>query len=131
MPELGEKVICAETKKEFVIAKDSEMTFNYALDGTTGEILSDDGVVIRTKRELEKHSDTITLYVSSDGRYVATWKNHKLGDIISSSKVRLSRWSHVHGREIHAYTVRDCFGRLWYGRGSPSIAINLKPKKSK
>ena len=126
-PEPGETVTCHETGKEFVVAQEG-ITFNYATD-SDGNILSDEGVDIREKRALLDRTRPFSCYLDSEGNHVTGWKGNVLGDVISSSTVRLTRTSYIHGKSMLSVKVKDVHGGLWYGRGSPSIAITLRPYK--
>ena len=68
-------------------------------------------------------------YVSSDGNSITTWTGGKLGDAHKIGTVQLTRQSFAHGRYMNSYRVTDVHGGEWYGRGSPGIAITLRPCK--
>jgi hypothetical protein len=68
-------------------------------------------------------------YVAPDGRSIIDWHGAKLATITRTSRVRLARWSYVHGRGMLAVRARTPDGAAWYGRGSPSIAIRLRRAK--
>lgn len=121
----GDVLTCAETGKTFVAAQDG-ITTNYAI-GSNGEIVSDEGVDIRERRELLDRSKPFVCYLSGDGRTVTGWKGNRLGDVIESHRVKLTRRSYTHGADYSHVTVRDVHGGLWYGRGSPGFAITLRP----
>lgn len=127
MPAIGETVICHETGRAFVVAHDG-CSFNYATD-QEGNVYSDEGVSIRERRALLDMSKPFHCYVSTDGRSVTGWKGNKLGDAFKVGTVRLTRWSYFHGHFMNSYQVTDIHGGEWYGRGSPGIAITLRPSK--
>lgn len=129
MPTIGETVICCETGRAFVIARDG-CSYNYATD-SEGNIFSDEGVAIRERRELLDMSKPFHCYVSTDGRSVTGWKGNKLGDAYNVGTVRLSRWSPFHGSSMFSYQVTDVHGGEWYGRGSPGMAITLRASKTR
>lgn len=124
----GDVLTCAETGKTFIAARDG-ITTNYATT-ESGEVLSDEGVYIRQRRELLDRSRAFYCYLSGDGRAVTGWKGNKLGDVIASHRVKLTRRSYTHGADYSHVTVRDVHGGLWYGRGSPGVAITLRPYKN-
>ena len=127
MPNIGDTVKCAETGRAFVVACDG-CSVNYATS-QSGEILSDEGVDIRERRELLDRSKPFTGYLSSDGKRFTGWKGNTLGIVTRSTLVRLTRLSYLHGKYIRAVQVRDVHGSLWYGRGSEGICITLRPLK--
>ena len=127
MPNIGDTVKCAETGRDFVVARDG-CSFNYATS-QSGEILSDIGVDIRERRELLDRSKPFAGYLSSDGKRFTGWKGNILGTVTRSTLVRLTRASHVHGKYIRAVQVRDVHGGMWHGRGSEGICITLRPLK--
>lgn len=124
---VGRELVCAETGKRFIGAVDGIST-NYARDAE-GNVYSDEGVDIRERRELLDRSKPFTCYLSSDGKRATGWKGNKLGDVVRSNSVRLTRRSYTHGAYIWAVRVRDVHGALWYGRGSPGIVITLRAMK--
>lgn len=124
---VGHTLTCAETGKQFIGAPDG-ITTNYARS-STGEILSDEGVDIRDRRELLDRSKPFGCYVSSDGKHVTGWKGNILGTITHANNYRLTRVSFMHGRTINHYVIRDIHGAFWYGRGNPGIYITLRPYK--
>jgi hypothetical protein len=75
---IGDPLTCAETGKQFTAAIDGCST-NYART-VAGEVLSDEGVTIREKRELLDRSRPFGCYLSGDGRTVTTWKGVALVD---------------------------------------------------
>lgn len=122
----GDLIRCQETGKLFTITTDG-FTFNYASDGK-GNIVSDEGVNIRERRELLDRSKPIGYYLSSDGKSVTGWKGNILGTVIDSRHCELTRISFTHDRDSYrSVRVRDVHGSEWYGRGSPGIAITLRP----
>jgi len=126
---VGQTLTCSETGKQFIGAVEGFST-NYARD-SAGRVYCDEGVDASQKRELLDRSKPFTCYVSSDGKHVTGWKGNILGTIIYSSRVKLTRWSYVHGTYINAYRIRDIHGGIWYGRGNPGICINLRATKNK
>ena len=126
-PNIGDRVTCAETGKAFIVARDG-CSVNYAMDAE-GHIYSDEGVDRRERRALLDRTQPFVCYVSSDGRHVTGWKGNILGDAEQLGTVKLTRQSFVHGTTINSYRVTDVHGGKWYGRGSPGIAITLRPSK--
>lgn len=126
---IGETLTCCETGKQFIGAADGIST-NYATDAS-GKIYSDEGVAIREARDLLDRSKPFYAYVSSDGKSITGWKGNILGAITGASRIRLTRLSYTHGKYINHYIVRDVHGGMWYGKGSPSIAIKLRAYKGK
>jgi hypothetical protein len=128
MPNIGETIICSETGRAFVVATDG-CSFNYARD-KDGNLLSDEGVDIRERRELLNRAAPFVCYLSSDGNNVTGWKGNKLGEVIRSRHCELTRQSCTHSRaSFRSVRVRDVHGGEWYGRGSPGIAIVLRACK--
>jgi hypothetical protein len=125
----GDVLICAETGKTFVAARDG-ITTNYARDDH-GNVFSDEGVNIRERRELLDRTRPFVCYLSSDGKHVTGWKGNVLGDVTCSRTIPLTRVSFTHGRTIQSVRVRDVHGGYWYGRGNAGIAIKLFPYKTK
>lgn len=83
------------------------------------------------RAELRDHSRPFCAYVSGDGRRVTTWTGGTLGLVTSSTPCRLTRRSWVHGASFASVRVRDVHGGLWFGRGSPGVAISLRPCKAR
>lgn len=81
------------------------------------------------REDMRDRSQPFVAYVSSDGRTVTTWTGGKLGDARYIGTVRLTRRSYTHGATMNSYRVTDVHGGEWYGRGSPGIAITLRPCK--
>lgn len=122
-PEVGSTVICAETGKPFVVARQG-CTFNYGYD-SEDRVYSDEGILIRTKRHLRERKGPIGVYVSSDGRSVTAWKGEQLGRITWSEEKR----SGFAGRLLHVNVV-DEFEGSWYGKGlGAGMCITLRPMK--
>lgn len=126
--EVGQTVICAETGKSFVVAQEGN-TFNVATRAD-GRLVSDEGVHLGELRALKDHAEPFGAYISSDGKSITGWKGNILGRVVSSTSVRLTRWSSTHGSKILAVRVRDVHGGEWYGRGSPGVFIRLRPCKA-
>jgi hypothetical protein len=124
---IGDTVTCAETGRQFVAAVDG-CTMNYAKTAA-GEVLSDAGVDIRERRELSHRSDPFVAYLNDTGTKITGWKGNVLGTAARIGVVQLSRWSHIHGSVIGSYRVMDVHGGRWHGRGSPGMAIRLRPCK--
>ena len=125
---VGHSLTCAETGKQFIGATEG-FTTNYARD-SAGRVYCDAGVDAREKRELLDRSKPFTCYISSDGKHATGWKGNILGKVISSSPIKLTRWSCFHGKYIQAYRIRDIHGGVWYGRGNPGMCINLRATKN-
>ena len=124
---IGSAITCHETGETFIAAQDG-VTFNYATD-IDGHAYSDKGVDLSERRQLLDRSKAFCGYLSSDARSLTGWKGNVLGTVVARSTCSLNRWSHLHGSTILAVTIRDVHGGLWYGRGSASIAIRLRPSK--
>lgn len=127
MGNIGRILKCAETGNLFEVTTNG-FTFNYATT-TNGEYLSEAGVDIREKRELLDRSKPFTAYISSDGKHLTGWKGNILGTVTQTSRVNLAVWSPLHGKYITHYTIKDCHGGLWYGRGSEGMVINIRAYK--
>jgi len=122
-PTLGTLATCAETGKPFTIARDG-CSYNYATN-RDGEIISDEGVNIRERRELSHRSGPFFCYVSTHGDRVTGWKDNTLGQIITKSRFR-----NPFGGYLLAVTVRDVHGGFWHGRGvGEGMCITLRPSK--
>lgn len=67
----------------------------------------------------------VTGYVSSDGRWITDFDGTILGAVRGRTRVRLARWSAVHGSHITHFQVLMSDGVLRYGRSSEGIVINL------
>lgn len=109
---VGDTLTCAETGKQFIAARDG-CSFNYARS-STDEILSDEGVDAREKRELLDRTKPFYCYVSGDGLHVTGWKGNRLGEIVVYRESS-SGW---HGATVARFRVRDVHGQLWQGRGA-------------
>jgi hypothetical protein len=81
----------------------------------------------RQAEDLKDRSKPFTAYVSEG--IITTWTGGKLMAITRSKTCKLSRWSWTHGKTIQAIQARDVHGKMWCGRGSAGIAINLRPIK--
>lgn len=81
------------------------------------------------QREGLKARKPFCCYVSGDGSQIQTWTGGELGRVVSSSYMRLTRPSWVHGKFIRCIRARDVHGAFWFGRGSPGVAIKLRPCK--
>jgi hypothetical protein len=124
---IGDTLTCAETRKTFIAAQEG-CTYNYATT-SEDEVLSDEGVDIRQRRELLDRTLPFTGYLSCDGRHLTGWKGNVLGTVVDWAPCRLTRRSWTHGKDYRSVRVRDIHGAMWYGRGSPGIVINLRPCK--
>jgi len=124
---LGDTLTCAETQKTFIAVQEG-CTVNYAY-APEGEVLSDEGVNIRQRRELLDRTLPFTGYLSCDGRHLTGWKGNVLGTVVAWTPCRLTRRSWTHGKDYRSVRVRDIHGAMWYGRGSPGVVINLRPCK--
>lgn len=125
---MGDSLICAETGKTFIAARDG-CSVNYAWSYPGNEILSDEGVNIRELRAWSDRTKPVLVYIASDGKSVTGWKGNVLGRCVMGNAIRLTRWSYMHGKYIHAVRVTDPLGGHWYGRGSPGIACMLRACK--
>lgn len=125
-PDLGSTLVCAETGKTFIAARDG-CSVNYA-HSPTGEIVSDEGVDIREKRELLDRSQPFTCYLSSDTRHVTGWKGNVLGTVTGY----VERRTGFHGSTQAFFRVTDVHGGLWAARGpGPGMYCTLRPIKGK
>lgn len=124
---VGDTLTCAETRKTFVAAQQG-CTFNYATT-REDEVLSDEGVEIRQRRELLDRTVPFTGYLSCDGRHFTGWKGNVLGTVADWRPCQLTRRSWVHDKSYRSVRVRDVHGAMWYGRGSPGVVITLRPCK--
>lgn len=111
-PALGSIVTCAETGKAFTVARDG-CSFNYATT-RDGQILSDEGVDIRERRELLNRAQPFVCYVSSDGKHVTGWKGNVLGMVHLYAEHRTG-WN---GSTQARFRVMDVHGQMWSGRGA-------------
>ena len=122
-PPIGSVAICAETKKPFTIARDG-CSFNCATN-QAGEIISDEGVDIRERREMSHRHAPFDCHVSTHGDRVTGWKGNTLGHVLRSSLIR-----NPFGGHQLAVTVRDVHGGYWHGRGAGrGMLIRLHPSK--
>ena len=90
-------------------------------------MLSDEGAVIRERRELLDRSRPFTGYLSHDGKTFTTWKGAELGTVVRiDEKVGRSR----DGSYLAHIRVRDVHGGMWQGRGAGrGMCITLRPCK--
>lgn len=74
----------------------------------------------------------LTAYVENagpglHGNRITDWHGKVVhGYVLTATRVRLARWSHVHGSHIWHYRVRLVTGEECYGRGGPGMVIRLK-----
>lgn len=127
-PKVGDTLCCTETGKAFTVTSDGCVS-NYATNAQ-GQYFSDDGVVRCDRRRLLDRTRPVLAYMAQDGGSVTGWKGNYLGEIVQSTVVPLTCRSHTHGKYIQAVRIRDIHGAYWYGRGSPSLAIVLRPMKT-
>lgn len=122
---IGDTLTCAETGKQFVAQRDG-CTVNYART-STGDVLSDEGAVIRERRELLDRSRPFTGYLSSDGKTFTTWKGAELGAVVRINERAGRTWG---GDYLTHIRVRDVHGGMWHGRGAGrGCCITLRPCK--
>lgn len=81
------------------------------------------------REELKDRSRPFTGYLSTDGRAVTSWSGGELMTVTGWEPCKLTRLSYAHGKSYRSIRARDCHGAMWYGRGSPGIAITLRPCK--
>ncbi len=82
------------------------------------------------REQLKDRSRPFVGYLSGDGASVTTWTGGKLMTVTESRPCRLTRQSFTHSRHsFRSVRARDIHGGMWCGRGSPSIAIKLRPVK--
>jgi hypothetical protein len=119
---VGKTLICAETGKQFIGAKDGCST-NYAKDAE-GLVLSDEGVDLREKKQLLDRSKPFGCYLSSDGKHVTGWKGNILGRVVRSSV------GGGFGGDLTHVRVVDVHGNPWHGKGAGrGMCITLRPSK--
>jgi hypothetical protein len=120
----GDVLTCAETGKTFTAARDG-ITTNYART-SDGQILSDEGVDLRERRELLDRSRPFGCYLSCDGLHVTGWKGNVLGRVVRESESDTG-W---HGSTITHVNVIDCHGNPWHGKGAGrGMCITLRASK--
>jgi hypothetical protein len=78
------------------------------------------------REELRDRKPTVA-YLSGDGKHVTTWTGGNLMRVLWSTPCRLTRHSWMHGNQYRSIRARDSHGAEWIGRGSPGIAIRLRP----
>lgn len=81
------------------------------------------------REELKDTSRPFVGYVSSDARAITTWTGGHIMRVVSIAPCKLTRWSYTHGKSYFSIRARDVHGHVWYGRGSPGIAIRLRAVK--
>lgn len=81
------------------------------------------------REDLKDRSKPFVAYVSSDGKTITSWTGGHLMRVTRSTRCTLTRQSWVHGKAYSSIRATDCHGGKWYGRGSPGIAISLRPCK--
>ena len=70
----------------------------------------------------------VIAYLSMDGRRVTTWTGGTLGRVVYARPCKLSRLSNWHSdKTFRSVRVVDVHGGAWSGRGSPGVAIKLRP----
>ncbi len=86
-----------------------------------------------TKRdilELKDRSKPFCAYVSSDSKTITNWPGRQLMTVTHSEPCKLTRQSFTHDRKSYrSIWAKDVHGGMWYGRGSASILIKLRPIK--
>jgi hypothetical protein len=82
------------------------------------------------REELRDRSKPVCAYVSGDGIRITTWTGGHLMTVTRSTPCSLTRQSFTHSRKSYrTISAKDVHGGSWYGRGSPGIAIRLRPCK--
>lgn len=72
----------------------------------------------------------LTAYVDHSGNRITDWHGKIIhGHVLEATRVRLSRWSYVHGAHMWHYKVRLVTGEDCYGRSGPGMVITLHPYK--
>ena len=74
-------------------------------------------------------SHPVGAYIASDGRAVTTWTGGILGRVSYWTRCELTRRSRMHGTHYRSIHVIDVHGAHWHGRGSPGLAVSLRPCK--
>lgn len=121
---IGKTIVCAETGKSFIGASVNGFTTNYARD-SKGNVFSDEGVYIRSKKELLTESK-IFGYVSCDGKFIQGWKeDQKLMRVIA-------KWESNSGfaGKMFYFDARDENGQKWHGKAK-EFGRNITMKKVK
>jgi hypothetical protein len=96
----------------------------------TDELYCFDCADVSQREELKDRSKPFVAYVDSYGENITTWTGGVLARITHRRHCRLTRQSFMHDRrDYSSFRARDCHGQNWYGRGSPGIAIKLRPCK--
>ena len=122
--ELGATVNCHVTGKPFITAREG-CSLNYAWD-SEGHIISNEGVDISERRELQDRSKPFSCYLSCDGLHVTGWKGNILGNVAWDSVSRTG-W---HGSSITHVRIIDVHGNKWHGKGSGrGMCITLRASK--
>lgn len=81
------------------------------------------------REELKDRSRPFVGYVSGDGLGITSWSGGNLMRVTRSVPCTLTRRSWIHGKAYSSIRATDCHGGRWYGRGSPGVAITLRPCK--
>lgn len=121
---VGDVLTCAETGKQFMARPDG-CSFNYCRT-RAGDVLCDEGAVIRERRALLDRSRPFTGYLSADGKRLTTWKGATLGDVLYINERAgrgLSGLTHIRVRDVH--------GAMWYGKGAGrGMWVTVRPCKA-
>jgi hypothetical protein len=81
------------------------------------------------RNDLKDRSKPFVAYVGSDGKRITTWTGGLLMRVTQSWPCQLTRKSHWHGKNYSCIRATDVHGGRWFGRGSPGVAIKLRPSK--
>lgn len=84
---------------------------------------------VNQREELKDRSKPFVAYVDSAGKNITTWTGGVLARITQSWPCQLTRRSFWHGNGYSCIRAVDVHGGKWFGRGSPGIAIKLRPCK--
>lgn len=84
----------------------------------------------RQREELRDTSKPFVGYVSTSGGEITSWTGGKLMTITDRRPCRLTRQSWAHGKDFSSIRAVDCHGHMWFGRGSPGVAIRLRAAKA-
>lgn len=79
---------------------------------------------------LDDSGEPFTAYLGANACNVTTWTGFPLGRVLWIKTVRLARRSCFHGSTMLAIRVRDARGRLWFGRSSAGMCVNLRLMKA-
>jgi hypothetical protein len=79
--------------------------------------------------QLKDRSRPFVAYVGEGGKTITDWTGGHLMNVVERRPCKLTRPSNWHGKDFATYWGKDVHGGLWMGRGSPHIAIKMRPVK--